>query len=260
MKITVLAENTAVSNDFGAEHGLSLLIESDGKKILFDMGQTDLFASNASLLGINLSDVDIAFLSHGHYDHGGGLKKFLEANTKTPVYINKHAFEPHYNGAEKYIGLDTSLSRNPRLIYIEKETAISDNLIIYPFNENKRKYALTCSGLNMMEEGIMKPDDFRHEQYLLIRENEKKILISGCSHNNILNIAEIFRPDVLIGGFHFSKLPLDDQLKNFAVELSGFDTDFYTCHCTGIEQFKYMKQYIDRLDYISAGSSFEICT
>ena len=117
MKITVLAENTAVSNDFGAEHGLSLLIESDGKKILFDMGQTDLFASNASLLGINLSDVDIAVLSHGHYDHGGGLKKFLEANTKAPVYINKHAFEPHYNGAEKYIGLDTSLSRNPRLIY-----------------------------------------------------------------------------------------------------------------------------------------------
>ncbi len=258
MKITVLAENTAVSPEFGAEHGLSLYIESDSKKILFDMGQTELFADNAIKLGINLSDVDIAVVSHGHYDHGGGLKKFLEINTKAPVYISKHAFEPHFNGTEKYIGLDTTLSQNSRLIFTNGVTYISDNLTIYPFNESARKYALINSGLNMIEEGVLKPDDFKHEQYLLISEKGKRILISGCSHNGILNIADIFRPDVLIGGFHFSKLPLDDQLKKSAFELNSFDTDFYTCHCTGVEQFEYMKKHMYRLDYLSAGSSLNV--
>ena len=69
----------------------------------------------------DLADVDIAVLSHGHYDHGGGLATFLELNKNAPVYINRHAFEPHFNGTEKYIGLDTSLSNHPRLVYT-KET------------------------------------------------------------------------------------------------------------------------------------------
>lgn len=260
MKITVLAENTAVSPEFGAEHGLSLYIESDGNKILFDMGQTELFAENAFKLGIDLSDVDFAVVSHGHYDHGGGLERFLKINPKAPVYISKYAFEPHYNGTEKYIGLDTSLSQNPRLIYIDKETQISDNLVLYPLYEAEKKYSLIDSGLNMIEKGVFKPDDFRHEQSLLVRENGKRIIISGCSHNGILNIAEIFHPDILIGGFHFSKLPLDDELKKSALELSGFNTDFYTCHCTGIQQFEFMKKYMNRLDYLSAGCSIEINT
>ena len=117
MKITVLTENTSVSPDIGAEHGLSLYIETDNSKILFDMGQTELFAANASKLGVNLTSVDVAVLSHGHYDHGGGLKKFLEINPKASVYLHKRAFEPHYNGTEKYIGLDVSLQSSERLIF-----------------------------------------------------------------------------------------------------------------------------------------------
>lgn len=71
MKFITLAENTCKSEEFEAEHGLSLYIEACGKKILFDMGQTDMFSRNAKKLGAELSDVDIAVLSHGHYDHGG---------------------------------------------------------------------------------------------------------------------------------------------------------------------------------------------
>ena len=78
MKITALTENTSVNENIGAEHGLSLYIETDGHKILFDMGQTDMFERNAKTLCIDLSEVDIAVLSHGHYDHGGGLARFLE--------------------------------------------------------------------------------------------------------------------------------------------------------------------------------------
>ena len=86
MKITALLENTASDCCMMTEHGLSLYIEAQGKKILFDMGQTDLFYKNALTLGIDLAEVDIAILSHGHYDHGGGLEKFLEINKKAPVY------------------------------------------------------------------------------------------------------------------------------------------------------------------------------
>ena len=82
MRITCLAENTAC-NGFEAEHGLSLYIETNGNRILFDMGQTDLFSGNAEKLGIDLNTVDFAVISHGHYDHGGGLRKFLEINQKS---------------------------------------------------------------------------------------------------------------------------------------------------------------------------------
>lgn len=98
MRITCLIENTASDEKFIAEHGLSLYVETDKAKILFDMGQSDAFVSNADKLGINLSDVDLAILSHGHYDHGGGLRKFLDINKNAPVYINRYAFEPRYNG------------------------------------------------------------------------------------------------------------------------------------------------------------------
>ena len=107
MKITALVENTCESGKYSVEHGLSLYIETDKHKILFDMGQTELFCENAKKLGVDLGKVDFAVLSHGHYDHGGGLAKFMEINKKAPIYIHEKAFGEHYNGTEKYIGLDT---------------------------------------------------------------------------------------------------------------------------------------------------------
>ena len=98
MKIISLVENTSVNEEIKAEHGLSLYIEAKKHKILFDMGQTTLFLENAGKLGIDLSQVDVAILSHGHYDHGGGLEKFLEINKKAYVYVNQYAFDAYYNG------------------------------------------------------------------------------------------------------------------------------------------------------------------
>ena len=255
MRITALAENTSVSDNFGAEHGLSLYIETDKHNILFDMGQTALFSENAEKLGIDLSMVDIAVLSHGHYDHGGGLKKFLSINDKAPVYINRYAFEPHYNGKEKYIGLDISLQDNERIIFTDGFYEIGQGLTLHSCNDRPKNIELGSLGLNMLINDRLLPDDFRHEQYLLIEENGRRILISGCSHKGILNIAEWFKPDVLVGGFHFSKLPLDDTLKGYAEFLNGFDTKYYTCHCTGTEQFSFMKKSIEKLCYLSTGES-----
>ena len=255
MKITCLTENTSQNPGIGAEHGLCLFIETDNRKILFDMGQSDLFYKNAEKLGIDLSQADTAVLSHGHYDHGGGLAEFLEINRKAPVYLSRYAFEPHYNGTEKYIGLDVSLKDNKRLVFTEGETRIDNGFTLFDCNEKEKSRDIGSFGLNVCENGEYLPDDFRHEQYLLIEENGKRVLISGCSHKGIMNIADWFNPDVLIGGFHFSKLPLDETLESYAEYLDGFGTEYYTCHCTGVVQFEFMKKSMKNLNYLSSGQT-----
>lgn len=258
MKITALTENTAVSPVIGAEHGLSLYIETNNNKILFDMGQTELFAVNAVKLGVDLAAVDVAVLSHGHYDHGGGLKRFLEINGKAPVYLHKYAFEPHYNGTEKYIGLDVSLKNSSRLVFAEGITKIGNGLTLFDCNTNTPAHNPGSFGLNVKENGEFLPDAFRHEHYLLIEESQKRVLISGCSHKGILNVTQWFDADVIVGGFHFSKLPLDKTLAGYAEELNKHKAKFYTCHCTGVEQYEFMKARMERLNYISAGQTIEI--
>ncbi len=263
LKITALVENTTQNPTIETEHGLSLYIETDNHKILFDMGQTDMFARNAERLNIDISSVDIAVLSHGHYDHGGGIKKFLQLNNKAPVYISNHAFEPHYSGTEKYIGLDTTLINNNRLIAVSDYFKVDSNLEIFSCNKKTKKHSTNSYGLNMVLNNTMIPDDFSHEQYLLIKENDKKILISGCSHKGILNIMDWFNPDILIGGFHFMKLePLGNgeaELKKSAEILKSFNTTYYTCHCTGVEQFNYIKNSLDyQLKYLACGESIII--
>ncbi len=257
MKITVLAENTSKDSRFENEHGLSLFIETEKHKILFDMGQTDLFLRNAEKLGIDLRDTDIAVLSHGHYDHSGGLEAFLNINQKASVYLSRFAFEPHYNGTDKYIGVDTKLKECNRFIFTEDVTEVEKGLTLHHCNQEEKLFDLGSFGLTEKKGDVFIPDDFRHEQYLLIEEKGKRVLISGCSHKGVLNIQKWFTPDVLIGGFHFSKLPLDDTLAHYAEYLGGFDTEYYTCHCTGAEQFEFMIKYMDRLRYISAGESIE---
>lgn len=258
MKITALLENTTQREDMKVEHGLSLYIETLQHKILFDMGQTELFCENARTLGIDLAGVDLAVLSHGHFDHGGGLKKFLEINDHAPVYIHTDAFLPHYSGADRYIGLDTSLMGSSRFVFTGDECPIDDSLCLFSCNDREKTCPLLISELNEKTgEGFIS-DDFRHEQYLLIRENGKSVLISGCSHKGIVNIARWFSPDVLIGGFHFSKLPMDAYLEAAARELASCPTEFYTCHCTGKAQFDFMGQFMPGLHYLSCGQRIEL--
>ena len=109
MRIVTLIENTSCQASLCCEHGLSLYIETGKHRILFDAGQTGAFADNAEKLGIDLRTVDLAVLSHGHYDHGGGLKRFLEINHTAPVYLSRNAFGAYYNGTQKYIGLDSAI-------------------------------------------------------------------------------------------------------------------------------------------------------
>lgn len=258
MKITALLENTTEREDMEIEHGLSLYIETESHKILFDMGQSDLFAKNAETLGIDLSAVDLAILSHGHYDHGGGLHTFLSLNTTAPVYVNRFVFEPHFNAANNYIGLDTTLVESSRIRYSEEITPLSSGLTLYSCNERPRSCDLGSFGLTVLDGNSHVSDDFRHEQYLLIEENDKKVLISGCSHKGIQNIMEWFAPDVLVGGFHFMKLEPGEALDNAAKDLNKYSTRYFTGHCTGEEQYAYLKKRMEHLEYLSCGKTITI--
>ena len=258
MRIVCLAENTACDERLGAEHGLSLYIEYGSRKILFDMGQSDLFLKNAGTLGIDLAEVDIAVVSHGHYDHGGGLAAFLAVNDSAPIYVSRSAFMPHWHGSEKYIGLDPALADHPRLKMIDGETVLGAGITLCRCEDDSLLYPIDAAGLCVGRDGVLVPEDFCHEQYLLLEENGKRILISGCSHRGILNIMHRFHPDVLIGGFHYSKIALGDALAAYADVLARYDTDYYTCHCTGNAQFAFMKNRLGRLAYLAGGAVLDL--
>ncbi len=257
MKLTTLLENTTCRDDLACEHGLSLYLETGIHNILFDMGQSSAFAQNAEKMGIDLGRVDFAVLSHGHYDHGGGLRRFLEINHHAPVYVNQYVFQPHYHGADRYIGLDRNLSENPRLILVRETMTVAPGLTLYP--RCPLPYPMDADGLHVLENGILKPEDFRHEQYLLIEEEGRRILLSGCSHRGIRNIAEAFRPDILIGGFHLMNTAEEALLRSTAKALLAFPTRYYTGHCTGAAQFSVLKEEMgSKLTALSTGRTAQL--
>ncbi len=259
MKITALTENVSNCPALGCEHGLSLFLETEDRVVLFDMGATGLFAENAEKLGADLRRVDFAVLSHGHWDHGGGLRRFLDINDRAPVYLSRNAFDPYWDGADgEFIGIDRALRDEPRLIFTGDETELGPNMRLYSCNSMRRRDPFGSFGLQMERDGRRQPDDFRHEQYLLAEENGKRIVISGCSHKGILNIVDWLRPDVLVGGFHFMKMEPGKALDPYIEALAQTGVRFYTCHCTGKEQYAYMAPRMKNLAYLSTGESITI--
>ena len=260
MKITVLMENTAISPELTAEHGLSLFVETESARFLFDAGQSGAFADNAKKLGADLRAADFAVLSHGHYDHGGGMLRFLDINRRAKLYVNQNAFGIHRNAAGRCIGLDPALAEQGRLVRTGDEYAIAPGLTLYSCNALPRPVPTDPGGLTEQVGEFLLPDEFLHEHYLLIEEKGKRILLSGCSHKGILNILSWFRPDVLVGGFHFKDLdPEGEQLRRYGEALARYDTVFYTGHCTGQAQFRRLKPILgDRLRAISTGMVMEI--
>lgn len=264
MKITTLTENTSLSPEYQAEHGLSLLIENGPEKILFDMGQTDTFLKNAGKMGISLGDVAFAVLSHGHYDHGGGMQHFFQANSHAPVYVSQYAFRDYYNAEQKYIGLDPELKSNNRIVLTGGIHPISSACTLFSCNDFYRPYPTAPHGLTEKCGHRFYIDRFHHEQYLLLQENNRRILFTGCSHKGILNIINWFRPHVIVGGFHLMKTELDTVdglscLDAVAEMLTKNKTLCFSGHCTGLPQFDYLKEKLgDQLYPLSAGASFDI--
>lgn len=275
MLITVLSENTSLSPEIKNEHGMALHVKTNTGSILFDTGASSIFIENAENLGIDIQSVDKVIISHGHYDHGGGLSAFLEVNKKAIVYISKYAFGNFYSvkeGKEKYIGLDKKFLPEGRFVFIESQTKIDNDIEIFS-GVKQRILSPSCnSSLFMREAGVekLKEDDFKHEQNLIIREGDNTVLLCGCAHNGIVNIiehyAEKYRslPTHVIGGFHLYSHSLDKSERPETVfevgrYLLDSSAEYYTGHCTGEEAYNILKRTMGQMIHkISAGSKIVI--
>ena len=274
MIIKALVENTSVSNGYGSEHGLSLYIESKGRKILFDVGASNLFYENAKKMNVNISDIQYLVISHGHYDHGSGLKLFLKENKKANVFIHNLAFEKYYalrqNNELKYIGLEEELKNNKQITFTYEQLSIDDGIQVFSNVAQNKPLPTSNAGLLKEDNGQMKDDTFAHEQNLIVEEEGKTLLITGCAHNGIINILEHFykmkghMPDVVVGGFHLSSRSAGDNESIENIDKIGrllLDTKakYYTCHCTGTEAYNYLKTIMgEKIDYLKTGMELTI--
>ena len=140
-----------------------------------------------------------------------------------------------------------------RLRYYGDRLELTENILLECPVEKFGSIPLDTAGLQRTEDGKLIPEDFRHEQYMQLKENAMTVLFSGCSHRGVINIAEKYRPDVLIGGFHFMKRE-SDSLAPEAEALLALPTMYYTGHCTGQEQYAFLKSRMgDRLHYLPTG-------
>lgn len=264
MKITALVENKSKC-ELKPKHGLSLYIETQNHKILFDLGPDNTLFENAKARGINLSVIDTVIVSHGHMDHGGALKRFLQINTTAKVYVQRKAFESHYSKflfLKVSVGLNKEFENHPQVILIDDDFQIDNELSLFIVESTSKCYSNANDSL--YTQNIK--DDFSHEQNLVIQE-QQTALIMGCGHAGIVNImkrAEQYHPTRCVGGYHLfnpltKKTVSTELLSEIAKELEQYSqTQFYTCHCTGTVAFDFLSQRLSNFFYLSCGETIEI--
>ncbi len=284
MKIVTVLENFIEKGmkNLKVKSGLSLYIEADNMKILYDVGPGIELIRNCETLNIDLKEIDLVVLSHAHDDHCGGLKYFLENNKKAKVLVNKHFFDEYYfdnkkENCKEYIGLDKDVAainkdrfeiHDDEIYYVTENISVASNASII----NK----LTENNLLLLkkEHNIYIQDEFHHEQYLIINEKDKIYLFSGCSHCGIENIItdikrkyNIEKVDYFIGGLHLVDNPgllkpnplLEEDLEKVAFCLDNNVNSIYTCHCTGKAPYLYLKSKLDeKIEYIKTGKFIAI--
>ncbi len=270
MKITNLIENTPGENGCHCQHGLSFYIETAGHRLLSDTGASGAFLENAEALGVDLTRIDMVILSHGHYDHAGGILSFAALNPGAAILMQRSATGNFYHKTgsyERYIGIAPEIGELPQVRYLEGDVQIDDEVSLFTGVTGRRLWPSGNQELMTKENGHFRQDDFRHEQYLVLTENEKHTLISGCAHNGILNILDRFRelygtdPARVISGFHMQKktgyTQKDlDEIRQTALELKTMDTVFYTGHCTGEIPFRVLREILeDQLLQIHSGQT-----
>ena len=242
------------------EHGLSILLETERLNILLDTGASDLLMRNAERLGKDLSRVDYVFISHGHSDHAGGLKHFMEINKKAKVIVSPDAISGRFfskRGNLHSITTEWPEIGDDRLILIDQTREIAKGLHIiahipqiHPMPEgNQHLFVQDTQGQYIQ-------DDFRHELALYT----DGLLFTGCAHSGLENIlAACPFPVNVVGGFHLldnheSETKLSDLSHRLADAYP--QTQFYTSHCTGDQVFAILQDVMgDKIHPFSCGTT-----
>lgn len=272
ISIVTLIENTNDEDhkSLKAEHGISMYI--DKYKLIFDLGRTAAFAENAKKLGIELKDVEHVVISHAHLDHGGGLSAFLKINRKAKIYLHENCKNGYYFD-EYYIGLERELfSTYPgRFVFIEKDTEIIPGIkLIVSFGDRFLKPK--NDHLFSKENGRIAKDNFDHEIAMTINDGRQLLLLTGCSHNGILNMIQATQDkfpdrniDAVVGGFHLMKPgsgEMSETKETVTKMAKQLDTlpikNIYTGHCTGKEAYLILKSVLkNKLHPFKTGTVIE---
>ncbi len=269
------------------EHGLSLLVKTEKSFFLFDTGQSSSFAENAKRLNINLADVEFCVVSHAHYDHGGGLPAFIDANKKAPVYLHKDCKRPVYystskRGTARYIGIETGILKEHenRFSFIDTAIEPAPGIHIIPCSEiPDRGPIFNDNSLFLHDQNGESTETFEHEIFIVIERDDDLVILSGCSHNNILAIIRhtfnLFpgkKLAAVAGGFHLPDIQnisteFDQAILKTAEELKHLTSDnriqqtnhplYFTGHCTGNRAKMMLKEELGSgIDFFFTGKSF----
>jgi 7,8-dihydropterin-6-yl-methyl-4-(beta-D-ribofuranosyl)aminobenzene 5'-phosphate synthase len=275
LRITTLSDNTAGRDGFMGELGLSILVESDETKVLFDTGQSLSTTHNARLLGIDLSQIDKIVLSHGHFDHTGGLKRILrKVGKEIEVIAHPDIWQKKYNNSEsgesRYIGIPFSRREledlGARFKLTPEPTAISESIMTSGEIPIVTDYEEIEPSLVVKANGNFKPDIFRDDQALIIKTPPGLVVILGCAHRGIINtlyhaqrLSRVKKIDSVFGGCHLMNASEEriwrtvDTLKELGVGRLG------VCHCTGMAASVIMAQeFGDRFLQNNAGTVLDL--
>lgn len=261
IKITFLSENKTDNPGCTAEFGLSVYIETDEMKILFDTGASDIFLNNAEECKVDLSEADALVISHGHYDHTEGVPAFCEVNTKAPIYIHEDAFGESHGITDgipdkESCGIlwdeETIEKLQSRFHFTEGPVRLTENIVISGTIPDIPGLEPTETFWRKGPDGEIVRDAMRHEQFLAVRNGSDGIYVfSGCSHKGVepaLKYAKALFPGEkiagLAAGMHLCGAS-DEKRTALAEYLKKEDLKMVMpVHCTGLKALCIMKNVL----------------
>ncbi|ODA40512.1 MBL fold metallo-hydrolase [Desulfosporosinus sp. BG] len=275
LKVTILIENT-VGAPLGllSEWGLSMLLDFGDECILFDTGEQGNLLSNARILGHDLRRIDRVILSHGHYDHTGGLLKFLEYRGRVPVYAHPDLFSEHYalgfkEHENKYIGVpfrkEQLESAGAEFHWHREPVELNPGLWLSGEIPRETAFERLDNRLVEMKGGQIVQDTLPDDFSLFYKTDQGLVILLGCAHSGLVNIVEHAKRltgenkiRAIMGGTHLGPATQDQQQQTIDY-LKGLDLACLAPnHCTGLAMLsKLAAEFPGVFVWAAAGNTLE---